>query len=33
MVYYGQPARLDAGTEDRIVHTVHELLPPSFARR
>jgi hypothetical protein len=32
MVYYGQPARLADGTEDRIVGAVRELLPPAFAR-
>ena len=33
MVYYGQPARLADETEDRIVATVHTLLPRSFAAR
>jgi neutral ceramidase len=33
MVYYGQPARLADGTEDRIISTVRELLPPAFASR
>jgi hypothetical protein len=29
---YGWPARLAAGTEDRIIATVHELVPPAFRR-
>ena len=33
MVYYGQPARLADETEDRIIATVHELLPRGFAAR
>jgi hypothetical protein len=33
MVYYGQPAPLDEGTEDLIVRTVHELLPSTLRRR
>ena len=33
MVYYGQPARLADGTEDRIIRTVRELLPDAFVRR
>jgi hypothetical protein len=31
MVYYGRPGRLAPEAEDLIVHTVHELLPDSFA--
>jgi hypothetical protein len=31
MVYYDKPARLATGIENAIVHTVHELLPASFA--
>ena len=33
MVYYGQPARLADDTEDRIIATVHTLLPRSFGAR
>ena len=33
MVYYGHPAALDEGTEDRIVRAVRELLPDGFRRR
>jgi hypothetical protein len=33
MVYYGQPARLADETEDRIISTVHRLLPRGFAAR
>ena len=33
MVYYGQPARLADETEDRIIATVHTLLPRSFSAR
>ncbi|MEO6245526.1 MAG: dehydrogenase, partial [Opitutaceae bacterium] len=33
MDYYGFPTRLAEGTEDRIVRTVHELLPASFTQR
>jgi hypothetical protein len=33
MVYYGQPARLADGTEDQIIRTVRELLPPSFLKQ
>ena len=30
MLYYGRPTRLALGSEDRIVRTVHDLLPESF---
>ena len=30
MTYYGWPTRFAPGLEDRIVSTVHELLPPEF---
>jgi hypothetical protein len=30
MTFYGKPARFAPETEDLIVHTVHELLPPAF---
>jgi hypothetical protein len=30
MTYYGKPTRFAPETEDLIVHTVHELLPPAF---
>ena len=33
MVYYGQPSRLADNTEDRIVSTVRQLLPGTFASR
>jgi hypothetical protein len=33
MVYYGQPARLADESEDRIIATVHTLLPRSFTAR
>jgi hypothetical protein len=33
MIYYGQPARLADDSEDRIITTVHTLLPRSFAAR
>jgi neutral ceramidase len=32
MVYYGQPSRLANSTEELVVRTVHELIPPRFAR-
>ena len=32
MVYYGQPAPFDAGTEDRIISTVRELVPDAYRR-
>ena len=32
MVYYGQPAPLDAGSEDRIIGTVRELVPAAYRR-
>ena len=32
MVYYGQPSSLAEGTEDLIIRTVHEMLPPTFRR-
>jgi hypothetical protein len=33
MVFYGQPSRLADATEDRIISTVRELLPATFAAR
>ena len=33
MDYYGWPSRLAIGTEDRIVHTVHEMVPEFRAGR
>jgi hypothetical protein len=33
MVYYGHPAPLDEGTEDRIVQTVLDLLPAEYRRK
>ncbi|MEX2044073.1 MAG: neutral/alkaline non-lysosomal ceramidase N-terminal domain-containing protein [Opitutus sp.] len=33
MDYYGWPGRLALGTEDQIIRTVHEMIPPSFRRR
>ena len=33
MDYYGLPTRLAADVEERIVHTVHALLPADFERR
>lgn len=30
MHYYDKPGRLELGTEDRIIETVHELLPDSY---
>lgn len=30
MVYYDRPARLASGVEDRILKTVHKLMPGSF---
>jgi neutral ceramidase len=32
MVYYGHPSRLARSTEDRVVRTVHDLLPRGFVR-
>jgi hypothetical protein len=32
MVYYDRPTRLDPEAEDRIIATVHALLPPAFNR-
>jgi hypothetical protein len=33
MDYYGLPTRLAPDVEERIVRTVHSLLPPGFAPR
>jgi neutral ceramidase len=32
MDYYGWPTRLAIETEDRIIETVHALVPPEFKR-
>lgn len=33
MVYYDRPTRFAAGVEDRIIGTVHQLMPAEFRRR
>ena len=33
MIYYGCPTRLAPEAEDRIIETVHDLLPGAFERQ